>query len=129
MSDKIKTVKDLHSRGIEEYALLIARKHRKKLSGELADIAVKAEINHGRWVVKCPFCPGAELGDPENPRFMCLSCYNQDAGGKWLKVEYQKQAGKIETELLKRPKKHNQNWTPGESLKQLQDENVSRGVV
>lgn len=53
---------------------------------EVADLAVGARVDHGRWLADCPYCPGAELVDLEDLRFFCLSCYNEAAGGRWLHI-------------------------------------------
>ena len=38
---------------------------------------LKAYQNHGRWIVGCPDCNGAELVDPKRPDavVICQSCY------------------------------------------------------
>ena len=92
---------------------------------------LSAEVNHGRWLVRCPSCAGAELVDLEDLRFFCISCAMVGWGGKWLPVKMPSLSHrtKIEAELLKRPRRETRNWLPGETLKQLQAENAARGVV
>ncbi len=131
--DKIQTALDVQGAGVEGFTVnvLRARRQPRLLPKEVSkEPALHAEINHGRWIVKCPFCSGAEMAEPGDPRFYCLSCYNEQAGGKWLKVIFPSTSHvkKIEAELLKRPKKANINWLPTETLKQLQDENNRQGV-
>lgn len=48
-----------------------------------------AIVNHGRWIVVCPTegCGGAQVGDPEDPRFFCSVCKNGDRS-VWLAVVY-----------------------------------------
>src|SRR5690242_1060929 len=81
-----------------------------------------AEVNHGRWIVNCPFCAGAELADPDDRRFFCLSCYNASVDGKWLTVSWPAERKEIEAELLERPKAENVNWSPGETVASLRAE-------
>ena len=70
--------------------------------------AVKAEIDFGQWLVKCPdpACNGAETTDPsEEPIFYCFSCGNFKNNGKPYLVEFpdQKTCEEIERILLERP--------------------------
>jgi hypothetical protein len=92
------------------------------------DMVVKAEINHGRWIVKCPFCTGAEFASKRDQRFFCMSCFNKAVGNKWVRVEFPEKAGEIETEILKRTNTANRNWIPGETLTKLKNENKKAGV-
>lgn len=103
-----------------------------------ADITVAAEINafnmggswqwQGRWIVRCPAneCFGAEYVDPDTERFFCLSCYNHQWGGQWLKVAFPPNRKVIETILLLRPGR-NRFWLPGETVGDLQKENKEHG--
>ena len=85
-----------------------------------------AYVNHGRWVADCPSpaCTGAELVDPQDPRFYCLSCYNAAFGGKWLRVRFppERERQAIERALLARARERNRNWYPGETVEQLEEE-------
>lgn len=85
-------------------------------------VAVAAYANHGRWVVECPDCRGAQLASPSDPRFMCNCCGNVAAGGAWRPVIWPKNRDAIEEQLAARPPE-NRNWSPGESLAQLRREN------
>lgn len=96
--------------------------------GSLSDTELPVEVNHGRWIVNCPFCPGAELADPDDPRFFCLSCGNADANHEWLRVRWPVDKEVIEAVLLARPKDETQNWKEGEPVDKLQAENESRGL-
>ncbi len=128
--DKILTAQDIQKVGIVRFTanVLHARRESRPMPKQTADTVVSAETNHGRWIAKCPYCPGAELVDPADPRFYCLSCYNEQAGGQYIKVKFPAGRGKIEAELLKRPNAENMNWLPSETLKSLQGENKERGV-
>mgnify|MGYP001579329889 CR=1 FL=1 len=93
-------------------------------------VTATAEVWQGGWVVPCPLCgTGLEDGDPENPLFLCCSCWNSEVGGKILVVQYPPNWRAIETELLKRPKGKTRGWLRNETLKNLQDENKAIGVT
>jgi len=89
--------------------------------------AVKAEINHGRWIVRCPACSGAEEADPGEPIFYCLSCGNDENGGHVMQVVFPDDRAAIEAALLRR-EMGNRNWAPGESLSDLEMENAEHGL-
>jgi hypothetical protein len=90
-------------------------------------IEVKAVCNWGRWIARCPFCAGAELVW-EARLFMCCSCWNEQAGHKFLKVKLPSNKAQIEQELLKRPLPPTRNWEIGESIARLRKENKEHGV-
>ena len=73
---------------------------------EVVGKPVNAEINWGQWIAKCE-CGGAEAVDPDEPIFYCFSCGNYANHGKPRPVIFpdQKERGKIEREILKRPVK------------------------
>lgn len=81
---------------------------------------LEAEINHGRWIVKCE-CNGAEKAWEEG-LFMCLSCLNGAHKHQYRKVVFPEQRVDIESVLLCRPIP-NRNWHPGEIVDQLKAEN------
>ena len=41
------------------------------------DLAVMAEINHGRWLANCPWCASAEMVSKVEPIFWCTECHNR----------------------------------------------------
>lgn len=82
--------------------------------------------NHGRWLVDCPGCPGAELVDASEPVFICLSCGNKFAGFLPVAVQFPAQMTAIERILDKR-RTDQQNWTT-ETIAELVAENASVGV-
>src|SRR3990167_8400764 len=49
--------------------------------------AIPVRINHGRWIADCPFCPGAEVSDPDTRECMCWSCGNAKNGGRFVRME------------------------------------------
>lgn len=82
-----------------------------------------ARLNHGRWIVDCPECNGAELVTPDL-RFRCQS-------GTHLAVEYAVRVP-LEAEWIMQLVAHrpvvNQNWQPGETLEDLARDNAAHGV-
>lgn len=90
--------------------------------------AVAAFANHGRWVVECPDCCQAVYACPDDPRFMCNNCANAMNGGLWRPVIWPKGKDIIDRLLDARPDPTTRNWSPGEPLKQLKDENKANGV-
>ena len=68
-----------------------------------------ARINHGRWLVRCPYCVGAELVDPDDPFFFCLSCGNEGSRGRERRVRFPDKRKEIEDALEGR-RRENQNW-------------------
>jgi len=81
-----------------------------------------AEVNHGRWIVACPDCGGAQLACRSDTRFMCNECGNVSAAGSWRKVVWPQDAAAIDAELAKRLRIKNQNWIPGETVDDLRAE-------
>lgn len=96
--------------------------------GLAAGVAARVEVNHGRWIVNCPFCTGAQFASPSDRRFFCIDCLHAgtDAEGRWVKVIWPREAGGIEEALLARPKPANRNWMPGESADALRAETIER---
>jgi len=87
---------------------------------------VQAEVNHGRWLVRCPACAGAEEADPQEPVFYCLSCGNSDNDGHVMTVVFSDDRETIEKILLLRPME-NRNWKTRETLQDLVIENLEHG--
>jgi hypothetical protein len=93
------------------------------------DEDVHVVVNHGRWVVECPDCHGAQLACRTDLRFMCNECGNISISGEWRAVVWPAQADAIDAELAKRPRVVNQHWLPGETLADLQLETTREGRV
>lgn len=76
--------------------------------GEVAGDAVKAYIDHSRWIARCPNCQTAEAVDPEEKIFFCMFCSCEDNGYKARPVEFPEPEliKKIVRLLLERPVKH-----------------------
>lgn len=91
-----------------------------------------AYVNHGRWLVDCPFCRSTQLAAKTDPRFLCAGaagCGNAQVGGAYVNVVWPKDTDRIEAELVKRATPLNRNWMPGETVKDLQRENAEHGVT
>lgn len=129
--DRITSLRDWQPVNLVGFTASMLRVRRQPMPRETAEGPVlQAEINHGRYLVRCPSCAGAELVDLEDPRFFCLSCMMVQCGGKWLPVKLPSAAhrAKLEAELMKRTRQENRNWLPGETLKQLRGENAAHGI-
>jgi len=87
-----------------------------------------AVVNHGRWIVRCPFgCGGAQLACRTDHRFLCVNCLNEGAGGQWVAVEWPDDVAGVEDALRPRMTA-NANTDPGETVADLITENAERGV-
>ena len=128
--DKIHDLRDISPRGIEKFTQQVIRARRLPFASPIRasdnDPVLQAEINHGRWIVQCPSCAGAELVDPADLRFFCLSCYNRAHGGRWLRVTLPAEKPEIEAVLLLR-RPQNQHWQPGETVAKLKAKNKEAG--
>ena len=98
--------------------------------GVALDVTTVARANGGRWIADCPQagCDGAMYVSFDDPRFFCCECRNAGFGGVPVKVVLPKDRAAIETVLLERPVPATRNWTPGETIGQLEAENVGNGV-
>ena len=83
-------------------------------------------VEHGRWLVDCPFCKSADLADDDDPRFFCLDCRNEEAGGLWLPVQWPRERKEIEDALLDRKHTINRNWLPHETVIDLLAQTLER---
>lgn len=93
-----------------------------------SELAVHAHVNHGRWIVECPDCAGAQMACPDDHRFMCNYCANVLTGGLWRPVVWPKNKAAIDEALMARPLPRNRNWLPHERASDLKAENVEHGV-
>lgn len=85
-----------------------------------------AYVNHGRWVVECPFCPSAQVASTWDRRFFCTDCGNAAVGGGWIEVVWPGEADEIDAALADRPRV-NANWR-GETVAALRAENTANGL-
>lgn len=88
-----------------------------------------AEVNHGRWIVRCPWCATAQNASADDHRFFCTECSNGAAGGQWITVEWPEDREEIEAALGCRPLPANRNWVPGESVAELWRDNADHEVA
>ena len=104
------------------------RSRKRPKADSLADgEPLMARIDHARFIVDCPNCGSAEFYFEDN-LFYCTVCGNSDVGGKVKRVVTPGNRVAIEKALGKRPIK-NRNWNPGETVKDLESENLKHGVV
>ena len=95
---------------------------------------LQAEINQGRWIVRCPVagCGGAIIPSESDPVFYCTECGNEDNGGAMYSVCFPQERKAIEVELMRRPLRarlpSSRNWQPGETVADLRHEADERGV-
>lgn len=87
-----------------------------------------AEVNAGRWIVRCPFCVGgAELANFETGLFFCCNCRNAQAENAYLHVKLpsQKVRGDVEKHLLsKRSRPEHRHWVDGETVEDLKKQDA-----
>jgi hypothetical protein len=89
-----------------------------------AEIAIEVYANHGRWIVECPDCRGAQIAS-RDLAFLCCVCANAAVGGLWRPVVWPEDVAEIDEVLAWRPTA-NQNWQPGESVVDLVAEAQAR---
>lgn len=66
---------------------------------------IAAQIDGLRWICKCE-CGGAEVVDPGEPLFFCLSCLNKEtANGRLRNVVFPKNIERSEQIVLKENRK------------------------
>ena len=102
-----------------------------RAGGRLGEIdedvrGLNAEINHGRWIAKCDLCGGAEVVDPEDPFFLCLTCLNALLGGRVRRAWFPAGHKLFELVLLEREGAEDRNWEPGDSLDKLKRQNKDK---
>jgi len=97
------------------------RFHFKETGFDELSFPVKAFVNKGAWLVGCPKCGGAEYAWEEG-WFFCCSCKNSYMGHKYRRLEFPKDRARIE-ELLVVRALDNRNWTPRETVEDLEREN------
>jgi hypothetical protein len=89
---------------------------------------VPARVDHGRWIVDCPNCNGAQFASVTDRRFLCCECENIAIGGLWRRVVWPDNWPEIESVLRVRPIE-NRNWHPEESTDDLRAENAAHDLV
>lgn len=97
--------------------------------GDVTSPTVTVFVNHGRWMIKCPFgCGSAQVASETDKRFYCATCENSLAGNNLIPANWPDVATQalIEDALLPRLQV-NQNWD-GETVDGLLAENVANEV-
>jgi hypothetical protein len=84
-------------------------------------VAVRAD--HGRWIVTCPDCNGAQATHPADKRFLCNECGNVGNARLFRPVVWPKDPEKIGELLDARADVTLRNWSPGETVADLTAEN------
>ena len=102
-----------------------------------ASLSAPAYVNHGRWVVDCPFCGGAEQEWPQglrthpsvpHPFGLVNDTLHCGYTGKTCVAQFPDDRFAIESVLSKRPEPQTRNWFVHESVEDLHAENVERGI-
>lgn len=88
---------------------------------------VNAEVNHGRWICNCETCHGAEVVDPADPFFFCLSCLNKDNDHNLRPVMFPAGMQRIEAVLLERKEARQRNWETTDTIEKLVTQNIEHG--
>jgi len=88
---------------------------------------VEVVVNHGRWLVECPFCPSAQVASVSDRRFFCVDCGNAAVGGRFIKVVWPTDLTELDDVLGRRPPE-NANWRSDESLTHIRNENAEHGL-
>lgn len=90
-----------------------------------------AFVEHGRWLVRCPFCPSAQIASRTKRRFFCVECGHvaQEDHPSWLAVQWPTQWERIEQLLGRRPDRMSRNWVVGEPVERLEAENAAHNVL
>ena len=103
-------------------------KHVGELPTDVGDSEVSPVVNHGRWIIPCPWCFSASMASRDDPRFLCVECRN---GGteRWARVVWPDAKDTIEELLTMRPDPRTRNWAPPESAADLLAENEAHGVL
>ena len=119
----------------ESYPVVLAKKlyasgHMMPVDGTLVTGEVAAHINHGRWMVECPYapCPSKQVVNLDVLVFYCGHCANWSNGGDFYAVALPDDREAIEAALLQRPIPEVMNWGPTETAASLLAENVVHGV-
>lgn len=92
-------------------------------------VTAAARVNHGRWSVWCPFgCMSSQYASFTDRRMFCIECDGHQ--GRWVMVVWPDDltVAAIEAALMLRPKESDRNWEPGETVRDLLEENQRMGV-
>lgn len=124
--DTIPALRSNHALTLRDWYTLEGYKTGMTIETGRMGAPVRARVLYGRWLVDCPVCRGANDVDPNEPIYLCSSCYwpgvfraGQVVPAHFAPVEFPRQRAEIERLLLERPFIRNRNWRPGESLADL----------
>ena len=95
--------------------------HIEEAGFDKTSFPVKAFVNKGNWLVLCPKCGGAEYAWEEG-WFFCCSCKHSYLRHKYRRLVFPEDRARIEELLARRPLE-NRNWTPNETVEDLEREN------
>lgn len=125
--------------GSQVFSFWLLRNRSFELPNTMSASPVQAEVNPvqhlrpnnwiARWIVRCPDCGGPEDVAVADPRFFCLSCYNEEVGGQWRPVEFPAERERVEALLMERPHAKIRAWLPGETVTDLQTQNRAIAAV
>jgi hypothetical protein len=99
--------------------------------------SVVAVVNHGRWLVRCPNCAGAQLASRADQRFFCVEPLcpallpSDPPSRRWLLVTWPStdDIATVEALLDRRPDEQTRNFEPpSETIADLQAENAAMGL-
>lgn len=97
-------------------------------TGEADGPILHPRVNHGAWIVDCPYCNSALAYREPDVWFFCLDCGNRRNGGLRLPIQWPTNLKAIEEALDRRPDYEAQNWTDGETVADLWRENGRNGI-
>ncbi len=99
-----------------EHRLALAKKRLRGLNvlEHVVATPVQARIDAGRWLIDCE-CSAGNAADPDWPEARCFGC-----GAVHTNVVFPPDVQALEDALLEAAARE-QYWTPGESLKQIED--------
>jgi hypothetical protein len=89
-----------------------------------------AVVDANRWIVHCPTCNGAEFAWKSVHLFMCATCWNGANATPYTfrPVSFPPRMKAIERVLMARPVPASRNWSPGETVSNLESENEAHGL-
>ncbi len=87
--------------------------------GGINNSTIRPVVNHGRWLIDCPYCNSASYAR-DDKLFFCADCQNGTIGGQYIKTPFPRNRRAIERILEVRPSE-NQNWT-NETIATLENE-------
>lgn len=94
-----------------------------------ATVHASAYVNHGRWLVDCPFgCGSAQYASRDDRRFWCTECDNSGTG-EWVAVDWPDDVASIDDALSVRSDRRTANWEPAETIDELKAQNVAAAIA